>query len=415
MFWLICFALILLAVLGLLPALTGKRQLKLESPRERNIAIAKERKTEILSQAEAGELNEDEKTAALGDLEASLAADLAISTDNHSANHTNDQAGSQAGLIAALLLIPLVALGMYQLVGTPNAPQLAATHSDAARGQAPKSLAELVDGLEKKVAENPDDLQGKVLLAETYKRLQRFPDAVKLYEAVVAAETERTPDFANVLSSYADAMIMANDQAFTPKTEQLLEQALELDPDHINALWLLGMAKAEAGNRGAALKHWQHLRPLLAEQPQYQAELDGMIASLGATQPPSDTEIAPQNSAAAGQQPLVVEVKLGSGIGDQTAPSDSVFIFARAESGPPMPLAASRKTVADLPITVELDDSMAMLPQMKLSQFSNVVVGARISKSGQATAQPGDFQSTLIRTEYPASAPIKLTISEQVE
>jgi cytochrome c-type biogenesis protein CcmH len=85
-------------------------------------------------------------------------------------------------------------------------------------------------------------------------------------------------------------------------------------------------------------------------------------------------------------------VSLAESLKGQANPSDSLFVYAKAVSGPPMPLAAQRARVQDLPLTLTLDDSMAVIPALKLSGFTEVTVGARISKSRQATPQSGDLE-----------------------
>ena len=97
-------------------------------------------------------------------------------------------------------------------------------------------------------------------------------------------------------------------------------------------------------------------------------------------------------AAASGGAKVSGKVSVAPALAGKAAPTDVVFIFARAASGPPMPLAVLRKQVKDLPVEFALDDSMAMAPNLKLSGFAEVVVGARISRSGSATPQSGDLQ-----------------------
>jgi cytochrome c-type biogenesis protein CcmH len=93
-------------------------------------------------------------------------------------------------------------------------------------------------------------------------------------------------------------------------------------------------------------------------------------------------------------------------------PNDPLFVYAKADQGPPMPLATQRLAAIDLPMTVTLDDSHAMMPEMKLSMFGKIIVGARVSKSGIANAAAGDFQGTSAVLSQPVNAPIKITIDE---
>ncbi|MCB1925264.1 MAG: tetratricopeptide repeat protein, partial [Gammaproteobacteria bacterium] len=193
---------------------------------------------------------------------------------------------------------------------------------------------------------------------------------------------------------------------------ELLQRALTLDPNSVTALWLLGSAAAEKGDNAKALDYWQRAYPLLDQEPGMQAELGQLITRAGGTppqsmaqlppimaatppmaSPPATTNDAPATTAAAadGGAAVTVEVALAPSLMEQTTPEDTVFVLARAESGPPMPLAVARHRVAELPLRVTLTDAMAMMPAMRLSAFPRVKVSAKVSKSGNAGTQPGDL------------------------
>jgi cytochrome c-type biogenesis protein CcmH len=227
---------------------------------------------------------------------------------------------------------------------------------------------------------------------------------------------------ADILVSYADNSAMANDRVFTRDTASALKEALQLDPTHISALWLSGVAAQQLNEPEAALRHWLTLRPMLTENSESSQELEILIsdvsAQIGAVRATAiGAEFTEQSVALtqpAGALPgITVKVSVSPELQPEISASDSVFIFAKAKSGPPMPLAASRQSVSALPITVKLDDSMSMLPQMKLSNFEQVLVGARISKSGQAISQPGDLESELVVTSNTTADTIELVISKR--
>jgi cytochrome c-type biogenesis protein CcmH len=180
---------------------------------------------------------------------------------------------------------------------------------------------------------------------------------------------------------------------------------LELDPKNLKALALAGSVAFESGEYDKAISYWKQARELAAPASDFANNLDqgirdaqvakGQPPSNAVVQAPSATEPAATPAAAGNGARVTGRVSLSPQLAAKAAPGDIVFIFARAAEGPRMPLAIQRKTVADLPIDFTLDDSMAMSPAMKLSNFPRVVVGARISKSGNAMPSPGDLSGQL--------------------
>jgi cytochrome c-type biogenesis protein CcmH len=199
------------------------------------------------------------------------------------------------------------------------------------------------------------------------------------------------PDNSAVKLSLADALSMQNQGRVPDRAVQLLEQVLKVEPKAVSALWLAGTAAADRGDAQKALDYWQRAYPLLTERPDMQRELRQLIGNLS-EKSGIRVELA-KAPVAAPSKGLHVTVALSPELVDKIPADTTVFVYAKAVSGPPMPLAVSRLTVGDLPATVTLNDSMAMMPQMKLSNFKQVLVGARVSESGQAMPQSGDLQS----------------------
>jgi cytochrome c-type biogenesis protein CcmH len=210
----------------------------------------------------------------------------------------------------------------------------------------------------------------------------------------------------------------------------LLEKALAGDPDNIKALWLMGHWKNQQAAYREALDYWQRAAALLpetgkdaeiiAEQIAQARQQLGLpveeamqTAAASTTATPVTADTAPAGAAETGAT-IEVSVSLDPELAAQAAPEDTVFIFARAAAGPRMPLAIVRKQVRELPVTVTLDDSLAMSPAMVLSRFEQVTVGARISKSGNAMPQSGDLQGTVTPVTTRDAAAIELTIDSRV-
>jgi cytochrome c-type biogenesis protein CcmH len=382
----------------------------MESVQQRNIAIARERALEINSAFDAGELNQAEYDQAKSDLEIALADELATSKE------LDDQfrSTSKTSRYIILALVPLLAYGSYRLTSNYDPNPLGGS-MQTQDGKAP-SFEDLLGRLEEKVINDPQDQQGLFLLAQTYSRMGRFEDSAARFEQLI----EITEPSADLYASLADVQAMANEQIFDEKISNTLDKALALNPQHVSALWLGGLAKQQLGDPETALKRWLILKPILKDDAESSQELATLIkdvsqqlgakaAEIGAamaTSLPTSSDLTPEVG-------VTIKVSLAAEFAAEINPSDTVFIYAKAKTGPPMPLAASRQPVSALPITVTLDDSMALLPQMKLSSFSDVLVGARISASGQAIAQSGDLESELVATQNTVKDIIELVISKR--
>ena len=305
---------------------------------------------------------------------------------------------SKIAWISLIGLILLCAIGLYLLIGSPQ-HLTDAKPATPNTSQTPPDTEALVAQLAQHLAEQPDNPQGWFLLGRTYLKLRRYAEAVEAFTALHA----QTPE-ANAKIALADALTLQNQGQIPPRALELLQQALKLAPNSTTTLWLLGQAAKQRNQIAQALDFWQRALPLLDNQPEAQQTLRAQIAQLQPT--PSST----QDTATAG---LSVHITLDTAWKNKVKAQDTVFIYAKAVQGKPMPLAVSRKTVADLPITVELNDSLAMLPQHTLSQHTQVRVGARISPSGQAIAQAGDLFSQEVTVDRTKSTSVKLVIDQK--
>lgn len=403
LFWILSAAMIALALAVLAPTLLRKSP-PAEGAGEKqfNIEIAREHLAELRKQHEAREISDEEFAQARHDIEMTLAEDLELTHDDDVAPA---RSGGHWALIAAALLIPAITIPVYQQIGsphliegTPGPARAADAHAiQSPQGELPP-LSELVEQLRARMDANPDNIEGWFLLGRTYMRLQDYRGAVYAFEKVV----ERAPNETAGLLSLADALAMQNGREVPERAVELLEKVLSLEPDSVTALWLLGNAAYDRGNNTEALDYWQRAYPLLAGEAAMQAELRQMIVQAGGEPPATVADLptimeaapvaaaAPTGDAAAGAK-ISVEVALAPHLMEKTAPDDTLFVLARAESGPPVPLAVSRHRVAELPLQVTLSDAMAMMPNLRLSAFPRVKISAKVSKSGQAGTQPGDL------------------------
>ena len=254
------------------------------------------------------------------------------------------------------------------------------------------------------------------MLGRSYMSMSMYKEAVDALEKT----NELVPNNSVILLRYADALTMLNNGRISGKPFDLIKKALSIKPDEPTGLWLAGMGYEEQGQYQKAISYWNLLLPLLKD-PQSISEVQAMIsrtktkagmdtAGSGATGLPLTNSTVDKTSVTS----ISVNIRLDEKFRKNVSAEDTVFIFARAANGPPMPLAAVRKQVKDLPLSVVLDDSMAMMPNMKLSSFEKVEVIARISKSGMATSQSGDLQSLTVSATAGQKEQVKLTINSTV-
>lgn len=333
-----------------------------------------------------------------------------------------------AGVLAIVIavLLPISALLLYAKFGEPRAldpAQLQASSSNAEpdAAQAPEMAAAL-SNLEQRLQANPDDAEGWRLLALGYQNTEQFEKALNAMRRV----RDLMPEDLDVQVGYAEAIALSSPtRRIDGEAAEILATVLARDPQNQRALWLAGMAGMQQGDTATALKHWRTLESLLPQGSEFRNTLAAQIrsadpAAAAATEPVAAAEVAVDSGSDAGTAAgpaasITVSVSLDPALQAQVAAGDTLFVFARAASGPRMPLAIQRLSAGALPVVVTLDDSMSMMPAMKLSKFPDIVIGARISKSGNATASPGDLQAL---TESINQAAIKdrvqLTISEVV-
>ncbi|WP_415754935.1 c-type cytochrome biogenesis protein CcmI [Pseudomonas leptonychotis] len=367
-FWL-CAGLLLLTALAflLIPVLRARKVQAEEDRTALNVTLYQERLLDLQGQHEAGALNAEQ----LANGRDEAARELLADTEGAQVRPIQRTLGSKIPLIAALLM-PLLGFGLYQHWGAIDDVERARTFADQ-----PKTIEEMTARLEAAVKNDPKSAESWYFLGRTYMAQERAGDASVAFERAIGV-AGREPE---LLGQWAQALYFAGSKQWTPQLQALTDEALKGDPAEVTSLGLLGIAAYEAGQFQQAIGHWQQLVAVLpVEDPSRQAIQGGIDRAREQLGEPA-ADVTP-----AASQGLTVRVALAAELQAKVQPSDAVFIFARAVSGPPMPLAVKRLTVADLPAEVSLSDSDAMMPQLKISGFEQVQLVARISRSGNATA-----------------------------
>ncbi|NOS98713.1 MAG: c-type cytochrome biogenesis protein CcmI [Methylotenera sp.] len=416
-FWIIAFVLTL-ATLGLIfPAILRPNAVAKTDGNVEKREIFRQQFDEIEQDKRNGILDEAQYEVAKNELERRMLDEVGA-TNILASNNLPDR-----HLAAALLvLLPLASVVIYYQIGSPasvtipaisplasSAPStmgsVAMMGSDAPSANAAAQPADdhamggdiepLLGSLKDKLEKNPGDGNGWALLARSYVELRRHAEAVPAYEKAAKLVTND----AQLYADYADALAVVNGHKLAGMPEELVNKALKLDPQNPKALMLAATIAFDRKDYKQAIAMWESVQKVLPADsemlPEVRAALTETYAVSGEKPSAAAAEKTPmieQKVASAATAGISGTVRIAPALASKLDPSATVFVFARPTQGSPMPLAIARTTAKDLPYTYHLDDSSAMMPTHTLSQAGEAIIVARISKSGDATAQAGDLQ-----------------------
>lgn len=451
-FWILAAGLMGLAMVFVAwPLLRPDRALQAPEQDELNLQVFDQRLRELDADRAGGFLDQSQYAAARRDLERDLLHDL--QGDGAPASRAASSGGRWLAVVLAVA-VPAAALSLYLELGERE--MIGRVQGIAAGGGEPVAgsgggdlppIEVLVARLEERLREDPDNLDGWLMLGRTYFMMRRPEPALEAVAKAYALAPERS----DVKLAYAEAIAANSNNSLEGRPAELIEQVLALEPENPSARWLAGMLYYQRGQFTAAATAWQRLLeemdPNAAEVEDVRAMITEARSRAGAlppeaprgtaeSSPPAPTpDTGPEAVAAAPSEgrstapdgdlsapsargtseqdagrSVTAEVTLAQAILDRADPDDVVFVFARAASGPPMPLAVQRVRVKDLPAVVTLNDSMAMTPALSLSSFPQIMIGARVSKTGQATPQPGDLEGEAGPIDGDGAAKIAVTI-----
>lgn len=358
--------------------------------RDLNLIVLREQLAELDRDIQDGRITEESGRQAREELERRVLDYTADSPVAVSAG------GRKIKLALALgMAFPIVIGALYWTLGAPESVvpgKKVAVGRDGQHALSPEQITAMVERLSLRLQENPNDGAGWLMLARSYAVLGRYPESSAAFGRAV---TLLPPDAQN-FADFADIIAMSQGKRLAGEPEKLVQRALEIDPRNVKALALSGTIAFDRQDYNQAIREWQKVLALLPEESATAASIQGSILDAENRMAISGKQ-AGQTSKAKGDVP-VIEAKLSGTVEldpqlrGAIKPGDTLFIFARAVNGPKMPVAMLRAKAGDMPMSFTLDDSMAMSPQFKLSTVGQVVVGARISKSGDALARAGDLE-----------------------
>lgn len=377
---------VLCAAALLFPAWALRRRIAApDTRRAENIAAYTARCAELRADVGAGRLTEDDYTQ----LEAEAANDLV-----HTARDASPDSGvgGRWPVVLAMVIVPLVATMLYLASG----------------GLPPMSRDEQVSGLmaqlQARVEAAPTDVQAWQMLGRAYMATERYDDAADAYRRVNELTDAAEPDW---LVAEGEALGFAREQDLLGRPATLFDAALAIDASHPRALWYASLAASQQGNRERTVVLLQRLARQDLEA-RFADAVRQALTSLGARVPEADS---PQPSATGPS--LAVTVRVADGL--PVADGATLFVFAKAAGGAPMPLAVQRVASPRFPVTVVLDENSAMTESGGLSTADTWEITARLSRSGDARPGEGDLQGQQTLAATDAAEGVTVVINEVIQ
>jgi cytochrome c-type biogenesis protein CcmH len=412
-FWLIAATMVLLALLIVLPPLWRKHDNAIDDDLDRrNIKIARDRLAELKANKAAGGISQIQYDEQVSELELALSDDLDLA-------NAPAKAQTQGRWLTYVLLVVVPALsvtlywalGDYQAISYVNDPsQSEQAGQDNPAMPSPEAINNMVAKLAEKLKTEPNNLEGWLMLGRSYKVLKRYPEATEVY----ARAYQLAGDKPDVMLPYAEALALSKNSDWSGKPKELVTKALSIEPENLSGLWFAAMASAQQGDKLSAIGYLKKLEKALPADSPDKQQIHEIIANAGS----QSNKVSPktQNQPNANTTTSVdVTVSLAKELQQYVSPKDTVFIYAQALSGPKVPLAIVRKSAEELPIAVSLTDANSMMPSIKLSNFQQVRLLARISKAGSAMPQQGDLIGVIEQVDLADRQPYKIVINDRIK
>lgn len=418
-FWIISGIFIVTALLFIIPTLLRNRDVQQETVEHDavNITVYRDQLAELDNDLENDILTREQYNKSRQELQQRMLLD--VPEREKMIIKKNKKIHNIALSTVIGLTLPLAAVFLYLVIGDtrgllPQAQLANATQMNRSGEASPSghdNFSSVLDNLIARLNNNPEDIEGWIMLGRTYAIMERYTEASNTYAKLV----ELVPNNPQILSDYADVLAMKNQGNLAGKPTELIFEALRIDSQYPKALALAGTAEFEQGKFEQAAVHWEKLLGLIPADSQLAKSVKesideaktlaagGQVAASEqqakipeAQQQPQQANVLPEKASVDATVPVSIsisgQVSISKELASKASPNDTLFIYARAKTGPKMPLAILRLKASDLPATFTLTDDMAMTPTMKMSSFPEVVIEARISKSGQAVPASGDLQ-----------------------
>ena len=398
-----------------------------DDPVQANAAVYKDQIHDLEKEYVLGNLSSEELQIAKDELARRLLDDVG---DTAQITKSTPQAWRAPWIwvMGFVFLVPVAASVMYAVMGQPLALNPAALQAEAEQGSdiSPEKMTEMATALMRRLQDEPNQIDGWIMLARVQRAREHFDESDEAFRKALALSKDD-----NLAIEHAEVLAQKNQGNFAGQPWAIIQRVLTADPQHLNALLLAGSASYSELNYRSALRFWERAREVVEPASPDAPELDRAIAQtrekMGLPSAPTRSNAmanAPTSQSAtssvgasnnqASSARISGRVSVIKELADKVAPTDTVFVFATPVSGSRMPLAIVRTTADKLPLDFVLDDSTSMNPAAKLSSMAEVTVKVRISKSGQAMAQPGDLGVSLTPVKLGSSG-LNLMVREPLQ
>jgi cytochrome c-type biogenesis protein CcmH len=397
LFWALLLLMLLVAVVIVIYPLLRVRQVTTIAYKDSNLGLYDDKIAELEADLGEGRIDHEHYQSARQEIDRELLQDIPAESRDTASLHYAAQLRRHPGLAVLIsVFLPMVALlvymqlGMHASTGMQHTPQQAQTQQAAT-----PSVEEMTRQLAERIQQQGGSQEEWAMLGRAYKHIGQYILSAEAFDQAVKLNPN-----AQLMLEQSESIALANDQRFTPEATALVMRALEMEPDNVNVLWFAGVAEFQAGNYRNSIEHLSRLTAEARQDPDidrsirmYIDKARNELIAAGEDVPSTDEIMGTSATASASSSGASIQVKVdvSDEVRSRFGPGDAVFIYAKAAAGPKMPLAVQRLTLEQLPTTITLDDSMAMMEGMNMSAFGSVVVSARVTTSGSAIAQAGDY------------------------
>lgn len=421
--WVVFAAMLLLAVIIILWPLAvykGSKDTHPEvSQKQENIDIFQERLGELENEQAQGNLDEASFLHLKTELEKNLLGDVQFAADTI---NKPVQASAMHWLVmgGVACLFVITSILTYQDLGASEQYEEYLAIADEPvpvqhnTNKTAPDFATAIAALKAKIAQEPENIESWFLLANSYMAMGDYPQAAAVYKKMSSIIGEENPGYASVKAAYAQTLFQISGEKMTAEAQQAMEEALRVDPEEPTALILQGLQAYQSQQYTQAITAWEKAK-IKGGKAQVERFIEPAIleARRKMGEPAPVVEKTPAQTADTNVASITVKLDISPDFKAKLNPEERIFVFAKAKM--PMPLAAERLQVKDLPITIVLDDTKAAMPTAKISSVEFVDITARVALSGSPRAAKGDLYATAKHVAVQKGVELTLVIDKVVE